>query len=231
MDPPILKPEEIIATIEKLGVRIHERFPQSGLSEVCTTLHEISKETDSVVQWISRPNYLMRLAIAFVLLVLLLVLSYSLAHLNLDIERPNFFDFVQITEAAVNELVLIGAGIVFLVTFENRRKRKRVIRAANKLRCLAHIIDAHQLIKDPDRTSKIFVPTEHSPEHTLSDYELGRYLDYCSEMLSLTGKLAFLYVQNFDDPLANTAVNDLENLTNAISRKIWQKIMILRSRQ
>jgi hypothetical protein len=135
------------------------------------------------------------------------------------------------TEAALNELVLIGAGVIFLVTFEKRRKRNRVVKAANRLRCLAHIIDAHQLTKDPDRTSRIHIPAEHSPKHVLSDYELGRYLDYCSEMLSLTGKLAFLYVQDFDDPPANSAVNDLENLTTAMSRKIWQKIMILRTRQ
>ena len=57
--------------------------------------------------------------------------------------------------------------------------------------------------------------------------ELIRYLDYCSEMLSLIGKIAALYVQKFDDPVALVAVNEVEELTTSLSRKIWQKIMIL----
>lgn len=44
--------------------------------------------------------------------------------------------------------------------------------------------------------------TASSPKQTLSGPELIRYLDYCSEMLSLIGKLAALYVQKFDDPVA-----------------------------
>ena len=46
-------------------------------------------------------------------------------------------------------------------------------------------------------------------------------------MLSLIGKLAALYVQKFDDPVALGAVNEVEELTTGLSRKIWQKIMIL----
>jgi len=56
---------------------------------------------------------------------------------------------------------------------------------------------------------------------------LSRYLDYCSEMLSLTGKIAALYVQTYDDGVALAAVNEVEGLTTGLSRKIWQKLMIL----
>jgi hypothetical protein len=61
----------------------------------------------------------------------------------------------------------------------------------------------------------------------MSDFELSRYLDYCSEMLSLVGKIAALYVQRFDDPVVLAAVDEIEDLTTGISRKIWQKIMII----
>ena len=71
--------------------------------------------------------------------------------------------------------------------------------------------------------------TPSSPKHNLGPAELGRYLDYCSEMLSLIGKLAALYVQKFDDPVALAAVNEVEDLTTGLSRKIWQKIMIINS--
>jgi len=63
----------------------------------------------------------------------------------------------------------------------------------------------------------------------MSKYELTRYLDYCSEMQSLTGKLAALYAQNLPDPIVIEAVNDIEELTANCSRKVGQKISILES--
>ena len=57
--------------------------------------------------------------------------------------------------------------------------------------------------------------------------ELGRYLDYCSEMLSVTSKIAALFVERFDDPVTLAAVNEIESLTAGLSRKIWQKISML----
>jgi hypothetical protein len=58
-------------------------------------------------------------------------------------------------------------------------------------------------------------------------FELNRYLDYCSEMLSLTGKVAAVYVRDFDDAVALASVNEIEDLTTGLARKIWQKMMIL----
>ena len=117
------------------------------------------------------------------------------------------------------KLVLVGAAIFFLATLESRIKRRRALRALRELRSIAHIIDMHQLTKDPERTQ----PTER--EMTAAD--LARYLDYCSEMLSLTGKVAALYVQNFEDGVALQAVNEIEDLTTGLSRKIWQKLTIV----
>ena len=140
----------------------------------------------------------------------------------------NVADFFQMIDAGFNTVVLLGAAGVFLMTSETRRKRKRVINAVNKLRCIAHIIDAHQLTKDPHSISE--KGTIHSPIRELSDYDLGRYLDYCSEMLSIVSKISFLYVQEFDDSEANRAVNDLESLTAGLSNKVWQKIVMIQNK-
>ena len=43
------------------------------------------------------------------------------------------------------------------------------------------------------------------------------------------GKLAALCVQDFDDPVALASVSEVETLTTGLSRKIWQKAMILQS--
>ncbi len=63
----------------------------------------------------------------------------------------------------------------------------------------------------------------------MSPFELNRYLDYCSEMLSLVSKLASIHAQHFPDGTVVSAINELEALTNGLSRKIWQKIMILQA--
>jgi len=46
-------------------------------------------------------------------------------------------------------------------------------------------------------------------------------------MLSLSAKVAALYAQGFGDPVVLSAVSEVENLSTGLSRKIWQKIMIL----
>jgi hypothetical protein len=56
-----------------------------------------------------------------------------------------------------------------------------------------------------------------------------RYLDYCSEMLSLTAKLAALYAEKLSDPVVVDTVGDIERLTSDLSSKIWQKITIVQS--
>ena len=85
----------------------------------------------------------------------------------------------------------------------------------------------HQLTKDPERVVDRGKDTKSSPKGELTAFELSRYLDYCSEMLSVIGKIAVLYVQDYDDPVVLGTVNEIETLTTGLSRKIWQKIMIV----
>jgi len=61
----------------------------------------------------------------------------------------------------------------------------------------------------------------------MTAFELTRYLNYCSEMLSLTNKLAAVYAQHLPDSVVIDAVNDIETLTTNLSGKIWQKITII----
>ena len=221
---------EVQATIDRLFQRIGDRFPQAGLAKVCLRLHVVSLEVNQTVRWIARPNYWLRAGVAVLVMLVTGLLVASLLQIKLDTTGIGLADFVQMTEAAVSEVVLIGAGVITLITYENRRKRQRVIEAVNRLRSIAHVVDAHQLTKDPDRLIKVHTHMPHSPSEGLTAYDLGRYLDYCTEMLALISKLGFLFVQDFHDPVATAAVNDLESLTTGLSRKIWQKIIILRSR-
>ena len=61
----------------------------------------------------------------------------------------------------------------------------------------------------------------------MSRVEMAQYLDYCSELLAVTSKLAALHIQAFSDPVVGDSVNGIQALTLGLSSKIWQKIMIL----
>ena len=60
-------------------------------------------------------------------------------------------------------------------------------------------------------------------------FDLTRYLDYCSQVLSLCAKTAVLYAQDTKDSLVDNVVSELEQLTANLSGKIWQKITIVQS--
>jgi hypothetical protein len=139
----------------------------------------------------------------------------------------DWLDVIQGLESFINEIVLLSVAIVFLVTFENRYKRRLALESLHRLRSIAHVIDMHQLTKDPAALLAPLPPTASSPERTMSRAELTRYLDYCSELLAITSKLAALHGQFYQDSDVISAINEIEILVQGLSGKIWQKIMIL----
>lgn len=84
----------------------------------------------------------------------------------------------------------------------------------------------YQLTKDPGASFVELESTQSSPEYSLSPSELVRYLDYCSELLSILGKISALYIQEFRDPVALASASEFEGLRRGLSQKIWQKIVI-----
>ena len=222
-----LQPEKIVETIAILVRRIDERFPGSGLSNVAREVQQIAKEAVVRAEAIRRPNIPLRigmgvLAAAIVALLVMLILRLRFSDELLQLEH-----FVQAVDSSLASLVVIGAVMVFLFTLELRRKRNRALEAVHELRALAHIVDMHQLTKDPERVTGRGGSTDSSPKRSMTPFELGRYLDYCSELLSIISKIGALYVQNFTDTVALEAVDQLTNLTNGLARNVWQKIMIL----
>lgn len=226
-----LQPQLVEQTVAQLRERIEERFPNSGLGKVCGALNEIAKDAERKSAWLGRPLYWLRLLALLMIVVILagLVGQFLLLKWTAD-DAVDWTELVQGMEAAVNEVVLISAAIFFMVTLETRYKRRKGLKAIHELRSIAHVIDMHQLTKDPERSQgKSYQATKSSPTVTMDSFQLRRYLDYCSEMLSLTGKVSAVYLNRFDDSVLASAVNDVENLTTDLSRKIWQKIMILHS--
>jgi len=228
MERVSLQAELVHDTVAKLLLRMNDRFPGSGLSRICERLLDVSQATGATVRRISKPIYAIKGLAILAVAGLVAVVGYVLCSSG-SIANPSLAEVITTADSAVNIFILLAAAFLFLWSLELRIRRGRVIAAVRALRDLAHVIDMHQLTKDPDGIAQVSHPTKNSPARNLSAFELGRYLNYCSEMLSLISKLGYLYVERFDDPVAAEAANDLEDQTTGLSRKIWQKIMILRS--
>ena len=223
--------EKIIKTLDLLEVRISERFPEAGLASVCNELTETARQTAKRVRAARRTNWLLRLVIVAVMAAGLYAQGYVLTILDpvslLTSAERETAELAQAAESVVNLIILSGAGLWFMASLESREKRRFVLKHLHELRSIAHVIDMHQLTKDPISSQNRISRTPNSPDRSIGGFALTRYLDYCSEMLSLTGKLAALYGDQTNDTDITAAVNDIENLTSGISQKIWQKIMII----
>lgn len=223
-----LQPALIIETARRLEQRIEERFPGSGLGRVAAELHRTAAETERVTARLRRPIWPLRLAtFAGVIALVLFALMVASLFVSVSPDVENLSELLQGVEAGINEVVFLSLAVFFLVSIEQRVKRRKVLRALGRLRSIVHIVDMHQLTKDPQIVMGGVPSTASSPARTLTRFELARYLDYCSELLSLSSKLAALHVQYVNDHVVLDAVNDIETLAASLSNKIWQKIMIL----
>jgi hypothetical protein len=228
VSPPasLLQADPVLRTVRALQARISERFPDASLNRVCAELERVCNDSRERVEWIGRPIWPLRIVRYGLVAIIVIGVLIGVVGMGPQLlkEKLPFTEFIQILEAGLNDVVLIGIGIFTVWNLEGRVKRRRALAALHQLRSIAHVIDMHQLPKDPDRLDRNRVNTKSSPRNNLNAFDLRRYLDYCSEMLSLTGKVAALHLQTLDDAAVVATVNEIETLTTGLSRKIWQKI-------
>lgn len=222
-----LQPANVVATVELLERRIAERFPDANLRQVASELVTMSREAAERAQAIGRPNIPLRIVQWGLIGCCLGLVVWVVRQLRLSDDVFKLDDFAQTVDGLIASFVGIGAAILFVASWELRLKRRKALIALHELRSMAHIVDMHQLTKDPERLLHGGPATPSSPKRTMTPFELGRYLDYSSEMLSMISKTAAIYVQEFPDAVALEAVNEITSLTNGLSRNIWQKIMLL----
>ena len=222
-----LDPDKIIKTADILESRVRERFPNASLVGVATEVKGIAIDAKARAEKLAQPIKWLRMATFASVFFGILVFFFVGRFLTFDRIATGAFDFVQGIEALINAVVLVGLGFLTIAKSEERIKRRKVLDGLHGLRSVIHIIDMHQLTKDPVSLRTGFRPTQSSPERRLKPNELVRYLDYCSEMLSITGKVSALYAQAVPDMEVVNAVNDVEALGGNLSRKIWQKIMLI----
>jgi len=224
-----LDPARVLTTAERLARRVRERFPEASLAALSEEIAQVARENAARGADIRRPNWWLR-GVAILVLVGVPVLLFIVEQRTVGRDIGNIdglAEFVHTLEASLGAVVFLGAAVFFVFSLEVRMKRRKVLAALDELRSLAHIIDMHQLPKGPERVFLGKQDTPSSPRVGLSPFLMERYLDYCSEMLAVIGKIGALYVQDLGDAAAVAAVDEVEALTTSLSAKIWQKIGIL----
>jgi hypothetical protein len=223
-----LDPAQIVKTLEVLLRRMEERFPGSGLASVCKDLVALAHDTSTRSEKVARSNLALKSLIWLSILAGVLLLA-AVARLIFTSTKTSddLFGTLQGIDSGFNILVLMGATLFFISSLESRLKQRLALKALHEFRSIVHVIDMHQLTKDPSMLGAVH--TRSSPDRSLTPFELMRYLDYCSEMLSLTAKLAALYAEKLSDPVVVDTVGDIERLAAELSGKIWQKITIVQS--
>ena len=137
-------------------------------------------------------------------------------------------DWLPLIESSVNDLIFAAIALYFLFTSPSGSSAGTLLDLLHRLRSLAHVIDMHQLTKDPERLKPELPADLGQPRR-----EPGPGRDGALPRLLLRAAQpdrqdrGTLCAEKSRDSVVLTTVSTLETLTNDMSRKIWQKIQLL----
>ena len=224
-----LHADKLISTSKAIADKVNTRFPDSGLSQVATEVLQVAEASQGITDDLKRPIWPLRIINVLLALGIAGILGYVLLQVGPSIRLHSLEAFIQVLEPALGSIVFIGAFILFVWGLETRWKRDKALDRLHGLRSIAHVIDMHQLTKDPSSLAcavdRPDAPAESHP--LLTGVELHDYLDYCNELLSIIGKIGALYAQDLHESGTLEAADRVESLTVGLSRKIWQKMLVL----
>jgi hypothetical protein len=219
--------QEMVVLLES---RIATRFPDRGLRKVAADLTQMATEVADNARETQRRLHAVQAVARVVIVGIVAATAWVLVIALKDAVRSGAlasFEWVPLIESIINDVVFAAIAVFFLYALPGRLARERLLAQLHRLRSLAHIVDMHQLTKAPERLRPDFRATHEGLDPHLGRDDLERYLDYCSELLSLIGKVAALCAEESQDPVVLDTVSTIETLTTSMSRKIWQKISLL----
>ena len=228
---PRLESEYVADTVRRLEGRIRARFPDRRLGNVAAELGAAVPEIHDGFEESKARRRQVRLFSRVTSLVIVLLAVGALGFALRDLitkGTEKSFEWVPLVESLINDVVFAAIAVFFLWAMPERLERRALLDLLHRLRSLAHVVDMHQLDKDPERARSDYTPTAASPERRIMNAEdLHHYFDYCSELVSLIAKTAALCAERTSDAVVLHTVSEIETLAAQMSQKIWQKISLL----
>ena len=223
--------DHVGATVAQLERRIHARFGDRGLTKAARDLGDLVDVGAEPGRSVPRPaaahhRHSRAPSACTIVVATVVALAFSLREAVID-GLDNGSTGCPSSRASSTTSSSPPSRCCSCGRSPSGTSARTLLRLLHRLRSLAHVIDMHQLSKDPEQVSPTYTRTAQSVSHGLDAEQLHHYLDYCSEMLSLTAKTAALCAEHSSDPVVLNTVSTLETLTTELSNKIWQKISLL----
>ena len=162
-----LEAEPVLDTVRRLEERIAARFPERGLRRVAGELVELTadvgRDAAGIQGRIRMVRMLSRVGVAIVLAATVTAVVLA-ARTAVDEGAGEGLDWLFLLESSINDLAYAAIALYFLYTVPERVQRGHTLELLHRLRSLAHIIDMHQLTKDPERLNPAFQQTAASPD-------------------------------------------------------------------
>ena len=184
------------ATVERLSVRIATRFPSRGLARVATELTRLAEDVsrarhDPGPAALGAPR----------------IPDRGPPRRTRDGRRAGPGHAGRRTRRQLGRLVAArrsasttwSSRLAVFFLHRSPTDSTRSAAAFHRLRSLAHVVDMHQLTKDPERLRADFGRPRRAPRRP-GPPQMEHYLDYCSELLSLVGKVAALCAEKSQRP-------------------------------
>ena len=95
MENKLLSREAIRENIECLCLRIEDRFPETGLHEVCRLLLGTIDEAQAKIAWISQARWSIRGLVIGIVVLILAGLIAAIANLEIDYGTFGFSEFLH----------------------------------------------------------------------------------------------------------------------------------------
>ena len=144
-----LSSERVIETIDRLENRVGERFPASGLKNVASELAETARRCAAEAERLRQPMLPIRVVVYSIWILGASAFAWIALTLHYDEVEFEAAGLVQVLEPAMNIAVLVGLGVITLGRLEEHWKRRKALDYLHELRSIAHVVDMHQLTKDP----------------------------------------------------------------------------------
>lgn len=214
-----------------LESRIRARFPTSSLLNNASWLRVLVGNAPSETRAYQRRFMALRLVFVVIALAIAGGLIFAVYQLNLNYKPASLVDLAQLVESGINDVIFLSIGAFFLFRIEPWIKRRRMLLFLGRLRDLVHVTQLLQMHKDPERVVR---PDDRSTEVTpelgaigTSAFLMGKYLDYCLDMLTLISAVAAFVGRDVTDKQLRDGVWEIEELCSTISAKISNKTLML----